>query len=261
MQPKTEELLYSILWVAELAARPTFRNLTEGYESWAYRNGLRRQLNTLERRDLIESRTGASSERVYRLTSLGRQHAFGTDPREAWSRRWDGQWRMVVYDVPQARASERARLRNALRERGFGYLQNSVWITPDPLVNERERLRETSIDVQSLVLLEARPCAGESDAHLVAGAWNFEAINKSYADYLEVLGHRPRQSLDSKAAAEKYQHWLRKERSAWIEAMRLDPLLPERLLPAGYRGKEAWRARLAVMKEVGVSIRDFRIPI
>ena len=49
MQPKTEEFLNLLLWSADLLARPTFRNLTDSYESWAYRNGLMRQVATLER--------------------------------------------------------------------------------------------------------------------------------------------------------------------------------------------------------------------
>ncbi len=49
MQPKTEELLNLLLWSAEMVLRPTFRNLTESYEAWAYRKGLMRQLATLEK--------------------------------------------------------------------------------------------------------------------------------------------------------------------------------------------------------------------
>jgi hypothetical protein len=40
-----------------------------------------------------------------------------------------------------------------------GYLQNSVWISPDPLAQEREILGGGKINVESLILLEARPCA------------------------------------------------------------------------------------------------------
>ncbi len=67
---------------------------------------------------------------------------------------------MVLFDVPQSKASDRARLRRSLADRGFGYLQNSVWITPDPLTEEREALGAGRVDVESLIILEARPCAG-----------------------------------------------------------------------------------------------------
>ena len=42
MKPQTEEFLNFLLWSVEMLARPTFRNLTDSYESWAYRNNLLR---------------------------------------------------------------------------------------------------------------------------------------------------------------------------------------------------------------------------
>jgi hypothetical protein len=49
-------------------------------------------------------------------------------------------------------------------------VQNGVWIAPDPLTEERQTLGGGQINVESLLLLEARPCAGESDAEIVASA-------------------------------------------------------------------------------------------
>jgi hypothetical protein len=40
MRAKTEELLYMLLWASEMLWHPTFRNFTESFEDWAYRNGL-----------------------------------------------------------------------------------------------------------------------------------------------------------------------------------------------------------------------------
>ena|SRR2546426_7985997 len=54
MNSKTEEFLNLLLWSAEVLARPTFRNLTDSYESWAYRNGLLKQVSRLERQQLLE---------------------------------------------------------------------------------------------------------------------------------------------------------------------------------------------------------------
>src|SRR2546426_11753931 len=101
MQPKTEEFLNLLLWTADLLARPTFRNLTDSYESWAYRNGLMRQVAVLEKRKLLERDPALPDERIYRLSAEGRLHALGgRDPEERWARRWDGQWRLVLFDLP-----------------------------------------------------------------------------------------------------------------------------------------------------------------
>lgn len=49
-------------------------------------------------------------------------------------------------------------------------LQNGVRISPDSLAQESEIPGGGKINVESLLLLEARPCAEESDAEIVAGA-------------------------------------------------------------------------------------------
>ncbi len=259
MQPKTEELLYLLLWTADIALRPTFRNLTSSFEGWAYRNGLLRELSTLERQHLLERDKNASGDRLYRLTAQGRLHALGgRDPEQRWARSWDGRWRMVLFDVPMGQNAQRERLRRYLRDHGFGFLQNSVWITPDRLDTEQQILRGGRVDVESLLLLEMRPCAGESDAEIVAGAWDFESINRRYARHLEVLQQRPAGGLGSEAAAKELRRWATAERESWLEALTNDPLLPQRLLPAGYLGKRCWQQRVAVLREAGEQLRTFR---
>jgi len=262
MKPKTVELLYLLLWACDTAARPTFRNLTDSFEAWAYRSGLHRQLAVLEQQQLLEARQDSSGSRLHRLTEAGRLIALGSrDPVARWKRRWDGKWRMVLFDVPQSRASDRVRLRRSLADRGFGYLQDSVWITPDVLTGDREVLATGPVDVESLLLLEARPCAGESNADIVAGAWDFDAINRRYERHAQVLERLPRQAITGEPAARQLHRWFRDERLAWTEAMQLDPLLPEGLHPADYPGVKAWTRRLEIMAEAGRRMRAFRTAI
>jgi DNA-binding transcriptional regulator PaaX len=114
------------------------------------------------------------------------------------------------------------------------------------------------VDVESFLLLEARPGAGETDAQIVAGAWDFAEINRCYAAHGNLLARRPVQPLDNPVAAAAFHRWLREEQQAWKSAMEQDPLLPGALLPADYVGREAWRRRLAVMAESGKQMRSFR---
>ena len=258
MNPKTEEFLNFLFWSANLFARPTFRNLTDSYESWAYRNGLTRQVQRLERRGLVESDLNARKDRLYRLSARGRLFVLGgRDPQERWSRFWDGYWRLVLFDVPVRRNAEREALRRYLIKKGFGWLQQSVWITPDRLDAERHILGSGDTNVGSLVLLEARPCGGESDAQIVKGAWNFDRINSRYARYLELLSERPRGPLRDDATRRRMKVWAVQEREAWLSAVGRDPLLPERLLPSGYLGRIAWRGRMDVLEITGRQIRSF----
>ena len=76
------------------------------------------------------------SQSQWELTDKGRRRARTYELRDLLLPKppasWDGQWRLIIFDVP-----ERARyLRNLLRRKltglGFTYLQRSVWIYPYP---------------------------------------------------------------------------------------------------------------------------------
>jgi phenylacetic acid degradation operon negative regulatory protein len=264
MKPKTEELLYFLLWSCEMLARPTFRNLTDSFESWAYRNGFHRQLAELERQQLLEAQPPTAklttpTDRVLRLTEAGRLHALGgRDPESRWRREWDGHWRLVLFDLPLGQDSARDRLRLYLRKQGFGYLQQSVWISPDPLQGEKDILAGSKADVESLLLLEARPSAGETDEEIVAGAWDFPEINRRYARHLQVLAEWPDGALREPAAAQSFRKWAARERAAWLAAVAEDPLLPEVLLPQDYLGRKAWQSRIKVLHRAAQQMRHFQ---
>ena len=261
MQPKTEEFLNLLLWSADMLTRPTFRNLTDSYESWAYRNGILRQAATLERQQLLERDVISPDNRLYRLTAQGRLHVLGgRDPEERWARPWDGQWRLVIFDIPTRQNTQREQLRRYLRDKGFGFVQNSVWITPDPLAEERQILGGGKINVESLLLMEGRPCAGESDVEIAAGAWDFERINRCYARHLKILDERPDGSLRNDAAAKALLRWAEEEREAWLDAVTIDPLLPGRILPSDYLGQQAWRRRVEVLRDAGRQLPTFNRP-
>jgi phenylacetic acid degradation operon negative regulatory protein len=250
MGPKTAELLNLLLWSADSLVNPTWRHVFETYEGWKYRNGLLIQLGRLERRKWITRKSRDRRDRVYRLSAQARVHALGgRDLETRWGRAWDGRWRLVIFDIPNQRNAERARLRRYLHGRDFGYLQNSVWISPDPLEEEHRALAGGAINVESLILLEARAIAGESPEQIVVGAWDFDGINERYSRYLKVLGAAPRRIRNDKTSAIKLFQWLSQERKSWLNAVTKDPLLPSRLLPANYLGQKAWRWRAKVMKE------------
>jgi phenylacetic acid degradation operon negative regulatory protein len=246
---KTEEWLYELLWLTDRLSRPTLRNLTDTFEGWASRRGLLRQIQRLEGERLVESRGSRLEEKIYRLTEAGRLAALrGRDPEACWNRRWDGQWRLVVFDLPESKNKLRVRLRRFLQDQQFGYLQNSVWITPDPLEALSKAFQEFAEDVETLVLLEAHPCGGASDAAIVQGAWDFERTNHLYRAYLDTLEQFSRKAGEGPLSTREWSQWSRLERAAWFAVIDSDPLLPRSLLPADYLGVKAWEARKQAAK-------------
>lgn len=45
-------------------------------------------------------------------------------------KRWDGKWRLLIFDIPEWRKHDRERIRTTLRALGFLRLQDSVWVHP-----------------------------------------------------------------------------------------------------------------------------------
>ena len=68
-----------------------------------------------------------------RLTDKGRARAFlyksGKDTiKKPW--RWDGKWRVVIFDIKETRRLARTLFRKQLQNLGFVRVQNSVWAYP-----------------------------------------------------------------------------------------------------------------------------------
>ncbi len=73
-------------------------------------------------------------------------------------RRWDGKWRLLLFDVPEERKISREALRGKLKELGFVQLQKSVWLHPYDCRAEMELLQDffdLSKDEMRLVIAES----------------------------------------------------------------------------------------------------------
>jgi phenylacetic acid degradation operon negative regulatory protein len=245
-----------MLWAADLAMRPTLRNLTDSFETWASRNGHLRDLQRLEARRWIERDKLEPDQRLYRLSELGRLQVLGgRDPEVQWSRSWDGVWRMVMFDVAIEERGLRDRVRYFLRTRHFGCLQQSVWVAPEMHSDDITRLG-TQVDTRALIFMEGRPFAGESDQQIVQAAWNFEAINSRYSRYLACLEKVPNVAGHQTEAGEgAFRNWAAKERKTWSEAVARDPMLPAALLPKGYLGRRAWERRKEVCQSAASQLQ------
>lgn len=259
MKAKADDLLVGMLWTCDMLYRPTLRNLTGSYEEWAYRNGFLRELQRLEKERFLERHGLGPDRRLYRLTERGRLRALGgRDPEKCWKRKWDGYWRVVVFDIPANEDKTRNALHYYLRNHGFGCLQRSVWITPGPIDDIKRDMARESPKVKSMAFLKAQLCGGERNEQIVRAAWKFGRIYELYDDYLAVLARKPSLHSGDSASAKAFQTWAAEERQAWHAAVSEDPLLPAALLPEDYNGREAWQQRKKLMQEAGAQMRAFQ---
>lgn len=103
----------------------------------AQRRSFQRALKRLERKHLIGIRTARGREEWY-LTDSGEELARRLRLRLSTTspKRWDGKWRLVIFDIPERVRGRRDFLRKELGDLGFHPLQKSVWVTPYPLPDE-----------------------------------------------------------------------------------------------------------------------------
>lgn len=74
------------------------------------------------------------NERFIRLTKKGQLEALMLKAKiPGTSKKWDGKWRLVVFDIPEDSHQKRDQLRSLLKLHGFYKLQASTYIHPQPL--------------------------------------------------------------------------------------------------------------------------------
>jgi CRISPR-associated endonuclease Cas2 len=85
------------------------------------------------RKRLIDSGLLVYRDHVLQLTQKGERALRFLELTEfslKKPKRWDGRWRVLIFDIPETRRRVRARVREVLSKIGFTRLQDSVWLYP-----------------------------------------------------------------------------------------------------------------------------------
>jgi len=94
------------------------------------------------------------------LTEKGKRRAGKyqiNDLKISRMKKWDGIWRIVIFDIPDLTRVKREALRGKLKELGFYKFQKSVWICPYPCQKEIKLLREFfGLKPHQLTLVEGK---------------------------------------------------------------------------------------------------------
>ena len=88
---------------------------------------INRSRKALKKRGLLKEEKGFLT-----LTPAGQRELLRIElgERRLKSFRWDGRWRVLIFDIPEYRKKDREKLRRTLQSVGFLRLQDSVWIFP-----------------------------------------------------------------------------------------------------------------------------------
>ena len=90
---------------------------------------LNQKTKKLVKDGLLKIDTGNGKQSLS-LTERGERKLLYYQITEKKKQKWDGKWRVVIFDVWESTRSKRNHLRNEIKDFGFIQLQRSVWIYP-----------------------------------------------------------------------------------------------------------------------------------
>ncbi len=138
--PLTYKILKTIITIGgELAEElPRIKSFRELFKDYNLRS-LNPTLYRLRTRGYIE-RIEMEGRVIYKLTPKGKVRVIKEYLPE--NPKWDGKWRVVIFDIPHKKKRTREAFRRKLYELGFKKLQKSVWIFPYDITEQLELIIE-----------------------------------------------------------------------------------------------------------------------
>jgi len=134
-----------VISVAVLAPN-ALQVFARGHKSLRRFNGTRlnRSINSMQKKRLVDvfHRNGQT---LVQLTPKGQRFLQVLNLRHLKikpQKKWDGRWRLVIFDIPERFKRNRRVFQRALRDIGFVMLQKSVWICPYPCEKEVSLLKD-----------------------------------------------------------------------------------------------------------------------
>ncbi len=136
--PIGEAVLVSVALVGTISLLALFPGMTVliapfvKKKKYSPRQAIQRNVDSLVRQGFLKKTVLKDGSVQLELTRRGKFEALLRSPKEGDRKRnkWDGQWRIIIFDVPEMKSKIRNELRRGMRLYGFKQLQQSVWVYP-----------------------------------------------------------------------------------------------------------------------------------
>ena len=105
---------------------------------------LAKEIRELYKSKLVKTRIGVDGTITLILTEKGKRKAlkYNIEKMKIHRQRWDGKWRLVIFDIPERQKQARDALRDKIKQLGFHELQKSVFVYPFDCQNEIQFITE-----------------------------------------------------------------------------------------------------------------------
>lgn len=201
---------------AIMQARYTF--VPSNYKKSSYVTSISQMLTTGN----IDKKVDKHGKPYIILTTSGKKQFRRNFPLLTMqAKKWDGNFMIVIFDIPEKQRVERDRLRRKLKELGFGMLQKSVWISPYHFETDMNEFIHSNKLNKYVSVLTAKKLWINNLKDFSRKIWKLRKIKSSYLKILKNPGISFKKSLN-----------------LYIETLIQDPLLPNELLPDDWPRKK-----------------------
>lgn len=172
----------------------------------------------------------------YILTSRGSEKLKESIPIfNLANQKWDGRWRIVIFDIKEKKKFLRDGLRNKLLSLGFGMWQRSVYITPHAIGQEINQYLQSRRLFPSCACLVARRSDLGDDKALAKKVWHLNEFDEKYNGFINdcqwLAKKAMREGIGEKEIGNLWQEYK--------DLLLRDPHLPHELLPADWLAEKA----------------------
>ncbi len=145
------DILFLLLKGASLALStasrqsPRVARIVDGELASIKRRILNQSIEKLYESQLVDVRKGSDGTLTLVLSKEGKRVTLSYDldrTKISIPARWDGKWRIALFDVPEGKKKIRDALRGHLKRMGFYEFQKSVFVHPYPCMKEIDYLTE-----------------------------------------------------------------------------------------------------------------------
>jgi phenylacetic acid degradation operon negative regulatory protein len=143
--------------------------------------------------------------------------------------KWDGKWRILIFDIEEANRAVRNTLRYQIKELGFGYLQKSVWISPYDVIKKLEKYLQMYNLKEKVILIESSKLS-IPNKELALIVWPINKIQSSYEEIYRRFCKISNLAINKKIN-KKQRAVFNKTYKELIYVILQDPHLPKEFLP------------------------------
>lgn len=188
-----------------------------------------------------------------RLTGEGKEKLVRDFPLLSFQKqKWDGKWRIVLFDISELNRKKRDMLRIKLKELGFGMFQESVYISPHNFTKDLvEFLLASQLSgfVYVFEIFHTQMAIGNAK-ELAQKVWNLDSLNECYLELIRKISHlifshgrevklnntNTGEMKEGKTEKEKIreEEIKREIKGEYLRLIFIDPFLPKELLSSNW---------------------------